>query len=312
MKNLLVMTLASFLSIQAISSQDLTDYYCNFNPPCENLFFDTIQDQNIWIFNKSNVKPGFSHLYPSDHCIMTDSADGYPRNNQSEFILKYDFGNDDDDTHLQFSHYFNTTRYHDGGIVEVSYDRGLSWTNVLNDSVYIHYNPGDFYSLTDTLHNGEPGFSGSSIEIESNNYFLWQTSSFSWYWEHGESKPEDGVYVKFKFISDSIDDSKPGWIINYISLYGGTEGVFNRMNKVILVYPNPSSHEITIDVSGNVSIKSIDVIDMQGRKVLNITSKMNSTNKIDVRGLQNGIYFLQIYTDSKTYNSKFIKVNLPQ
>ncbi|MFZ4798381.1 MAG: DUF4465 domain-containing protein, partial [Bacteroidia bacterium] len=64
------------------------------------------------------------------------------------------------------------------------------------------------------------------------------------------------------------------------------------------IYPNPSSSTINIDF--NERFSTIKIIDIQGKMVLQSNQKT-----IDINGLENGIYIVQIATENGILNSKF-------
>ncbi len=71
-------------------------------------------------------------------------------------------------------------------------------------------------------------------------------------------------------------------------------------NKLSL-YPNPATD--FINLKGTDKLKSIAVYDMSGRKV---PATLNG-NAVDVRGLANGTYLIDIETDNGKVSQKFIK-----
>ena len=66
------------------------------------------------------------------------------------------------------------------------------------------------------------------------------------------------------------------------------------------VYPNPSLNTINIDY--NERFSTINIIDIQGKMVLQSKQKT-----IDINSLENGIYVIQIETENGVLNSKFVK-----
>lgn len=71
-------------------------------------------------------------------------------------------------------------------------------------------------------------------------------------------------------------------------------------NNNFSIYPNPSLSTINIDF--NERFLSINIIDIQGKNVLQSKQKT-----IDINGLENGIYIVQIVTENGVLNSKFVK-----
>ena len=71
------------------------------------------------------------------------------------------------------------------------------------------------------------------------------------------------------------------------------------------LYPNPAKDYITIDSEDNQVIKSVSIIDVQGR---NVFTTNGNTTKISVASLQQGMYFMTLETETGTSTSKkFIK-----
>lgn len=74
--------------------------------------------------------------------------------------------------------------------------------------------------------------------------------------------------------------------------------------KEIKVYPNPTNNYITIDGISSEELKTITVIDVNGKKV----SAVLNNNQIDISGLPSGIYMLRIVTNEGTVlNEKIVK-----
>lgn len=79
----------------------------------------------------------------------------------------------------------------------------------------------------------------------------------------------------------------------------------STIDNVVLdfsIYPNPTTDNIYINQVQNL-IK-VEVINMNGQLIL---TKNNNLEKIDVSRLQNGMYFLKIFTENGSNSKKFIK-----
>lgn len=63
---------------------------------------------------------------------------------------------------------------------------------------------------------------------------------------------------------------------------------------VLKVFPNPTSEEIFINVSDQ-NIYSLSIFDLHGSKTISI---IHPYNKINVRDLKSGLYFIEIITES--------------
>lgn len=71
-------------------------------------------------------------------------------------------------------------------------------------------------------------------------------------------------------------------------------------SNMFSVYPNPSSNTINIDY--NERFSTVNIINIQGKMVLQSKQKT-----IDINSLENGIYVIQIETENGVLNSKFVK-----
>ena len=75
----------------------------------------------------------------------------------------------------------------------------------------------------------------------------------------------------------------------------------------ILVYPNPVMDYVTIEISNNLEISKIEIIDLYGR-ILSTTGYINSTSVNLKRGdLQTGIYILRIHAVNIYSKNIFIR-----
>ena len=76
------------------------------------------------------------------------------------------------------------------------------------------------------------------------------------------------------------------------------EGIENYNQQQIKIYPNPANNKITIDANDVLDVKLFDVLGKQ------ITS--TKTNDVDVSNFNDGVYFLQIKTNTTTTTQKII------
>lgn len=92
----------------------------------------------------------------------------------------------------------------------------------------------------------------------------------------------------------------------------GTTGIQNTelpTSKSIGIYPNPSSGKINIDLTGaeNEYIIGVRVINLQGQEVLIRNYSDQSTSvELLLQDYKNGLYFVEVTTNSETIRSKVI------
>lgn len=71
-------------------------------------------------------------------------------------------------------------------------------------------------------------------------------------------------------------------------------GLANAGNMVdyVTVYPNPAQHELSVEVNGDFG--ALHLFDAAGREVLSVETVPFGVTKIDVSGINEGIYFLKL------------------
>ena len=89
--------------------------------------------------------------------------------------------------------------------------------------------------------------------------------------------------------------------VNCPSTLSSEDFVFEK----IRVYPNPVTDNLNIIISDNLNFKSIKIIDLSGKEIIN---EVFSSSEINVEKLTRGIYFLFLNDGEKNYQSKFIKM----
>ena len=75
--------------------------------------------------------------------------------------------------------------------------------------------------------------------------------------------------------------------------------------NAISIYPNPVNNVLNFNVSENVTISDISIVDITG-KLINSSFNLNQKT-IDVSDIQSGVYFVRFTSEDKTVTKKFIK-----
>jgi hypothetical protein len=91
----------------------------------------------------------------------------------------------------------------------------------------------------------------------------------------------------------------------------GTTGIekANLNNKSnIVVYPNPSTNKISIDLQSQNAVQNniVSIYDIQGQAILQQTLKQEKT-EINITGLAKGVYFLKVNNGRNTEVRKLLK-----
>ena len=314
-KSLLIISLSlitSFLSAQlplgyyeSISFDPPSPVYISINVTDTILKIDTSIVGNIWQIGKPH-KTIFDSAYSHPNAIVTDTIHYYPPNNFSAFTVKIfdpawmSLTAPSPCIEFSFMHKFDMDSLKDGGYIEISYNNGITWTNIANDTNGFG-NP-DFYYYSSSppiIANGNAAFTGSShgwqqVLMEGVDWDIF-------------SNPFP-VYLRFVFYSDSILTNKEGWMIDNLDLCMGCAncmpGIEEKQgNGLISIFPNPVNNVLTVEAP----LKSkIEISNNKGQflKTFNTTNKETT---IDVSDLSGGVYIVTVKTDKRIVTKKIIK-----
>ncbi len=82
---------------------------------------------------------------------------------------------------------------------------------------------------------------------------------------------------------------------------------FNELNKDFLVFPNPTNSIISISNTENVTINKISITDVNGR-IVKADNFVNISNiELNISDLNNGLYFINIYSENGLTTKKIVK-----
>ena len=84
-----------------------------------------------------------------------------------------------------------------------------------------------------------------------------------------------------------------------------TTGVADRQRSKILVFPNPSSGEFNVNLSGITGTASLEVFAANGQRILS-KSVTNTDRLIDLRAFNQGMYQLKIVAGNEVYTQRLI------
>jgi len=281
--------------------------FISFEEPSEDLFIDPSPD-NLWQIGIPQ-KPYFNQAYTVPNAIVTDTINWYPVMNKSFFDVYISEIN----THweyprglfLDFQHKFDTDTLKDGGYISVSWDMGLTFSNIIDDSLSKLYwsespaSPGlcfgnkNVYDISDSLFKGEHGYSGKSNG--------WVRTSLAWYQNPYKERlvfPPDTMILRFNFISDSDNHDKEGWMIDdirmiVIELGSGFQDFIDGQNKAFIL-PNPIKSAATITLDKNYDKVDFKLMDLSGRIIQEGSCKQCSSFTLQRGHINPGMYLLNI------------------
>jgi len=293
------------------------DFSENSSNVISGIIIDTAYKSNIWQTGKP-VKAKFNESYLSPRALMTDTANFYPPDNNSTFMIKivppvgFFWGG----MGIMFTHRIDTDTLFSGGYIEISYNGGNKWINIVEDKSFdARTISHSMYKVNDTILGAIPAFTGNSDNYDKEMlWHNWIMSWYSWTWaDKFNPKPDlfDSILIQFTFRSSNALVSKEGWIISnmsvdFIDCFTGIENSTVIQNKpVVKLLENK---ELFISHFGNnIENYTINVLTVTGVKVLSMNKTCHDSITIPLHNLTTGIYIYQIANSKDIFTSgKFI------
>jgi len=279
----------------------------------ENIFLN-FEDESLFDYvlinpddslNSWNI--GWTDKFSGDSisAIFTDTAETYANNLHSWFQVRLNDHIIGGPTYVQFE-LSGSTETGDGMYIEVSYDNGENFENIIFDTIpgewVGSYTPYDsyLYSEEDTLFNGEPGFSG---EIDEFVYLQWQGFCVN---QPRNFFNADSMLVRFNFVSDSVASSHPGFAIDNfqmeVALCFNIDEVTSNQFELI---QNPVHNSIEIrSLESGISNYSYELYSLQGKLIQSASGIYQKTLRINSQNLSQGNYILMIRDEDKALISR--------
>jgi len=276
------------------------------------LDIDQSLPENTWERGVPDNAPFYSG-YQSANALCTGLTANYPPANYSSFqvqVISDWFGSGE----IEFMHRYNTEPLIAGGYVELSYNQGKTWHNIIYEGYYTE----GYYSATDTVFNGEPAFTGSSdqwqqVNFRSDWYAL--TKGFSDWppdWGLGRDGNADTLLVRFSFLSSDEASGKSGWLIDdlKIRIYDIGGMVLAERNTSHRIWLNNDTEQLFISTENELSSSySVLVFDMRGRKMCHIE---DSPGIVDVSLMDLGVFVVVILDEAGRITERIKLVKCPR
>ena len=114
---------------------------------------------------------------------------------------------------------------------------------------------------------------------------------------------------KIKFLFDKT--TAGSILISDLALTGHpplTTDVANNLGSTVLIYPNPTENNLTIDLGETYKDNSkINIYDIQGKLVYYSESVKEELVRINMSNFEKGIYILNIMSNKSSKNYKIVK-----
>ena len=304
MKKNLIFVLTFFLLIKLGHGQK--DWQCLINFEnylycySDTLVVDTANNHNNdWEIGQPN-KTTFQSAYSAPNAIVTKLDTSYSINDTSSFIILHvaDMAlNDYGTMWIDAVYRINSDTLTDYGTIEFSPDNGLTWIDLMTDTVYSQQG---IYHWT----NVKPIFSGNSSGWQS--FDLWITDhNHTFNLIYG-----DTVLFRFTFISDSIQTFKDGWMFDDIDINDWYEGIpdLNSMQGNIIIYPNPISSQAVFTFDYPLKDATLTVYNLLGQNVRQLKNINGGKVIFNSYNLSNGLYFIRVTENNRVIASDKIEI----
>jgi hypothetical protein len=279
----------------------------SFDEPTQYITILPLQN-NIWEIGGPH-KTFFNAPYTPPNVIVTDTINDYPVNNLSTFELITGVFNHPNGWNLfiDFRHKYDCDSLKDGGYITVSWDGGLTWMNIIDDTnapymvtphrPYFLFGNENLYDISSGLANGEHGFTGNSG--------TWIHSCLAYYDLPLDSKKmiSDTTRFRFTFYSDNIQNNREGWMIDQIRLFsidvGGGIKEYTEGKTHSYFYPNPVKTTATFVMNRTYNDVHYELIDSKG--IIISTSNRGTCDEFtfDRGTIPPGIYFMKLFLDNQ-------------
>jgi len=270
------------------------DDYC-----LDRVITDTIADtNNIWQIGTLNKTMADTNACSTD-AIMTDTINPYPANDTSSFIIKTvaTYGTYYGCKTISGLYYVQTDSLNDYGMIEFSPDNGLSWVDLLNDTVY-----GDnFFWYSKPVLTGHSG--GCNI-FECVMFDIGSAFGIN---------VGDTLLFRFTFISDSIFDNSCGLLFDDIYMWDYIEGISDTRFRAFKskVFPNPVAEQFTIEFDNpDAASLELAVYDIHSKPVMKLENITREKIILNAADFKPGIYMYKLtnFKESKRSWGKFVVI----
>jgi hypothetical protein len=278
-------TLLLVLNSNLLFSQFCDDYCLYFEDTiCLNrLTIDTISvSNNLWQIGQPN-KPAFNPVPSTVNAIVTDTINSYPINNYSVFIIENLATMGDMYGFRDFNGMYNvqSDSLNDFGKMEFSPDNGMSWIDIINDTIYNAF----------LWNSPKPVLTGNS---QGWQYFdvLMLGLGFTFNFQLG-----DTILFRFTFSSDSITENLGGLMYDAFCYFNFVEGISETRFKPIKskIFPNPSTDFFTIKFDNPKSDNfELSVYDIKSHLIFKKDNITDSSISFETKTFRPGTYVYKL------------------
>ncbi len=150
----------------------------------------------------------------------------------------------------------------------------------------------------DTWVTNDGGANWRNVYVDNGMFFVYDlVRSYFFNINEGCARGQGGIIDRI-MVNTNVQNTGGGVGLQHIS----------RTNSNFDVFPNPSSgNELTIRSTTSTSNITVEILDLQGRTVLNNSSISAQSGTLDISPLLPGVYLLKLTDTNGTYLSKLIR-----
>lgn len=263
-----------------------------------------VEPMGLWQIGSPD-KTIFTDAFTLPNAIVTDTANAYPVNANSSFILKHvaDLGFDMPSV-VEFGgkYQVDSDSLTDYGTLEFSPDNGTTWIDLINQGQYdasIFWDEGQTDSEIPVLTGNSNGWKTFSVQLQQLGMVFPINSG-------------DTVLFKFSFISDAIDNARDGLMFDSLFMLDVPPVGLDEQNAAdqFTIYPNPANATIQLNYSSTANAEMTVVIyNYLGAKIDELVLTENNNKVLPIAHYANGFYTVVVSdsTGNRQQTGVFVK-----
>jgi hypothetical protein len=255
-----------------------------------NLSIDTTDGHGgLWQIGTPQKTVFIDALSPPN-VIVTDTLLPYPPNDTSRFTIT-NLAQDGwlmPHTVILSGYYWADIDTGDFGMIEISFDQGNTWSDLLNDPVLLSYMSS--MPAAPVLTGSTIGWQFFHMDVAQLHNYAWNELGIAIDWN-------DSIQYRFSFISDSVDDAHDGLMYDDLHFEDWSEAIpeFQASTFHSEVIPDPVDDQLSVVYETvGVSAPTLIVRNAQGIRCLERTQLAEHRAIVDVSALGPGIYFYEL------------------